>query len=196
MPLPHPLPPPSVLVGADVIVYQILNATIGDVADYGAGGTALPARWAHPSPHDKKPATASRAFATGRRERYANARRAAAIKRKSGCRSVSCETGSPGRCDRRGLQFRPRGQDAELNRSGRRGWDLRLLLDVRGAQHLNLHPRDRQARGFIARQLGREAGSRPRNRDHGGCDGKVSLLHFNSPGGFEAETYTPFVALR
>ena len=116
---------------------------------------------------DKKPATKSRAFCVKWRWR---------------CRSAKGATGGRGWRGRLGRPCRPRCQDAQLMRGGCGGQRRRLFPDISGAQHADLRRRYRQPLRFIARQLRRKAGSGTRNRECGGCDGKVSLLHFNSPG--------------
>src|SRR5262249_55496517 len=74
----------------------------------------------------------------------------------------------------------PRCQDAELY--GRKRWGDRCgFLDVSGAQHLDLHGRDRQACLLIGRQLACASAARGYHRKHGGSDGQGNLLHGSSP---------------
>ena len=104
------------------------------------------------------------------------------LKRRWRCRSANGATGGRGWRGRLGRPCRPRCQDAQLMRSGCGGQRRRLFPDISGSQHAHLRRRYRQPLRFIARQLRRKTGSGTRNRECGGGDGKVSLLHFNSPG--------------
>ena len=87
------------------------------------------------------------------------------LKRRWRCRSADGATGGRGWRGRLGRPCRPRCQDAQLMRSGRGGQRRRLLPDISGAQHANLHRRYRQPLRFIARQLRCKTGSGTRNRD-------------------------------
>src|SRR6266702_4523586 len=70
---------------------------------------------------------------------------------------------------RRGLHLARR-QNAGLVYRGDRGRRRLLLLNMRSTQHANLHGRDREAVGLIARQLGGESRGAARDRQNGGGD--------------------------